>query len=148
MGEGGVHFHDLGLDDRLLKAVAKLGWARPTLIQEKAIPLVLEGKDVLLRAGTGSGKTAVYALPLLQKILTSKSGGSSEATVRGVVLVPSKELSSQATKNLKASPPTDLLTLPHLLVVQYNPAKMWHIHTEATVTVTLFILCFLIVLFT
>jgi ATP-dependent RNA helicase DDX56/DBP9 len=71
--DGGVQFHDLGLDDRLLKAVAKLGWAKPTLIQEKAIPLALEGKDLLIKAKTGSGKTAAYALPLLQKILQSKS---------------------------------------------------------------------------
>lgn len=55
-----------------LKAVADLGWSQPTLIQEKAIPLALEGKDVLARARTGSGKTAAYAVPVLQRILASK----------------------------------------------------------------------------
>lgn len=55
-----------------LQAVADLGWAQPTLIQEKAIPLALEGKDLLARARTGSGKTAAYAVPLIQRILTSK----------------------------------------------------------------------------
>ena len=55
-----------------LKAIAKLGWAEPSPIQERAIPLALEGKDVLARARTGSGKTAAYAIPTIQKILISK----------------------------------------------------------------------------
>lgn len=50
-----LQFHQMELDDRILKAVALLGWFSPTLIQEKAIPLLLEGKDVLVRAKTGSG---------------------------------------------------------------------------------------------
>lgn len=56
----------------LSQAVADLGWSRPTLIQEKAIPLALEGKDLLARARTGSGKTAAYAIPVIQRILASK----------------------------------------------------------------------------
>lgn len=55
-----------------LQAVADLGWSQPTLIQEKAIPLALEGKDLLARARTGSGKTAAYAVPVIQRILASK----------------------------------------------------------------------------
>lgn len=55
-----------------LKAVADLGWSQPTLIQEKAIPLALEGKDLLARARTGSGKTAAYAVPVIQRVLASK----------------------------------------------------------------------------
>lgn len=51
-----LQFHQMELDDRVLKAIALLGWLTPTLIQEKAIPLLLEGKDVLVRAKTGSGK--------------------------------------------------------------------------------------------
>lgn len=54
------------------QAIAKLGWQTPTLIQEKAIPLLLEGKDVLVRARTGSGKTAAFAIPVIQKILNYK----------------------------------------------------------------------------
>ena len=50
-----LQFHQMELDDRILKAIALLGWLSPTLIQEKAIPLLLEGKDVLVRAKTGSG---------------------------------------------------------------------------------------------
>ncbi|KAF7653854.1 hypothetical protein LDENG_00077600 [Lucifuga dentata] len=89
-----LQFHEMGLDDRLLKAVADLGWAQPTLIQEKAIPLALEGKDLLARARTGSGKTAAYAVPLIQRILTSKQSVR-EQDVRALILVPTKELGQQ-----------------------------------------------------
>ncbi|XP_074546554.1 putative ATP-dependent RNA helicase DDX56 [Halichoeres trimaculatus] len=90
----GQQFHEMGLDDRLLKAVADLGWSRPTLIQEKAIPLALEGKDLLARARTGSGKTAAYAVPVIQRILTSKQSVR-EQDVRALILVPTKELGQQ-----------------------------------------------------
>ena len=56
----------------LLKALSDLGFARPTLVQEKAIPLALENRDILARARTGSGKTAAYSIPLVQKILNAK----------------------------------------------------------------------------
>ncbi|KAJ3604938.1 hypothetical protein NHX12_026989 [Muraenolepis orangiensis] len=94
MEEETLQFHEMGIDDRLLKAIADLGWAEPTLIQEKAIPLALEGKDVLARARTGSGKTAAYAVPLIQHILKSKQTVR-EQDVRAVVLVPTKELGQQ-----------------------------------------------------
>eukprot|EP00064_Thunnus_orientalis_P016850 superscaffoldBa00003428_g16922 len=89
-----LQFHEMGLDDRLLKAVADLGWSQPTLIQEKAIPLALEGKDLLARARTGSGKTAAYAVPVIQRILTSKQSVR-EQDVRALILVPTKELGQQ-----------------------------------------------------
>ena len=65
-------FHEMGLDDRILKSIAKLGWENPTLIQEKSIPLILGGQDVLCRGRTGSGKTGAFAIPIVQKILMSK----------------------------------------------------------------------------
>uniref|UniRef100_A0A667X4M9 RNA helicase n=1 Tax=Myripristis murdjan TaxID=586833 RepID=A0A667X4M9_9TELE len=71
-----------------------LGWAQPTLIQEKAIPLALEGKDLLARARTGSGKTAAYAVPVIQRILVSKQSVR-EQDVRALILVPTKELGQQ-----------------------------------------------------
>ncbi|XP_041706503.1 probable ATP-dependent RNA helicase DDX56 isoform X2 [Coregonus clupeaformis] len=89
-----LQFHEMGLDDRILKALADLGWAQPTLIQEKAIPLALEGKDLLARARTGSGKTAAYAVPVIQRILTSKQNVREQA-VRALILVPTKELGQQ-----------------------------------------------------
>ncbi|XP_072177180.1 probable ATP-dependent RNA helicase DDX56 [Diadema setosum] len=95
-----TRFRDMGLDDRILKAVARLGWSEPTLIQEKAIPLALEGKDILARARTGSGKTAAYAIPLIQKILSTRQTAREQAT-RALILVPSRELCSQAYKNIQ-----------------------------------------------
>ncbi|XP_062340005.1 probable ATP-dependent RNA helicase DDX56 [Osmerus eperlanus] len=89
-----LQFHEMGLDDRLLKALADLGWAQPTLIQERAIPLALEGKDLLARARTGSGKTAAYAVPVIQRILASKLSVREQA-VRALILVPTKELGQQ-----------------------------------------------------
>lgn len=88
------NFHQMELDDRILKAIAKLGWFTPTLIQEKSIPLLLEGKDVLVRAKTGSGKTAAFAIPVIQKILNSKMSAT-EQLVSALVLAPSKELCQQ-----------------------------------------------------
>ncbi|XP_001600943.1 probable ATP-dependent RNA helicase DDX56 [Nasonia vitripennis] len=87
-------FHELGLDDRILKAIAKLGWLEPTLIQEKTIPLILDGKDVLVRARTGSGKTGAFAVPLVQKILSNKETQQHQQTT-GLILAPSKELCKQ-----------------------------------------------------
>ncbi|XP_011865411.1 PREDICTED: probable ATP-dependent RNA helicase DDX56 isoform X2 [Vollenhovia emeryi] len=87
-------FHELELDDRLLKAITKLGWTEPTLIQEKAIPLLLEGKDLLIKARTGSGKTATFAIPLIQKILLSKRTQERQE-IKGLIIAPSKELCKQ-----------------------------------------------------
>ncbi|KIO34106.1 hypothetical protein M407DRAFT_150778, partial [Tulasnella calospora MUT 4182] len=97
-------FSDI-LDTRILKALSDLGFARPTLIQSKGIPLALEGRDILARARTGSGKTAAYCIPVVQKILTSKtSSSSSQASqdVRALILVPTRELSEQVTYHIKA----------------------------------------------
>lgn len=77
-----------------------MGWQAPTLIQEQAIPLLLEGKDVLVRARTGSGKTAAFAIPVIQKILSSKQT-TTHQEVKALVLAPSKELCSQICKVIK-----------------------------------------------
>ena len=63
------------LDARILRALADLGFARPTLVQSKAIPLALENRDILARARTGSGKTAAYCIPVVQKVLNAKAVG-------------------------------------------------------------------------
>lgn len=95
-----LNFHDMGLDDRLLKAISKLGWSSPTPIQEKAIPLALEGKDILAQACTGSGKTGAFVIPIIQKILAAKQTAK-EQCVRAVVLTPTKELCNQAYRNIQ-----------------------------------------------
>jgi ATP-dependent RNA helicase DDX56/DBP9 len=65
-------FASLGLDSRLLQGIAKQKFQKPTPVQLKAIPLTLQGRDVLARARTGTGKTAAYLLPILQLILKRK----------------------------------------------------------------------------
>lgn len=94
-----VQFHDMGIDDRILEAISKLGWSQPTPIQEKAIPLALQGKDILARAQTGSGKTAAYAIAVIQKLLHLKQTAAEQAT-RAIILTPSKELCNQAYRNI------------------------------------------------
>eukprot|EP00736_Rhodelphis_marinus_P002869 Rmarinus@m.19885 len=87
-------FDGFGLDVRILKGVIQAGLSSPTLVQAKTIPIALEGRDVLVRARTGSGKTAAYALPLLQKVLRTKDAGEGGG-VLALVLVPTKELCEQ-----------------------------------------------------
>lgn len=65
-------FASFGLDSRLLQGISKQNFQTPTLVQTKAIPLALEGRDVLARAKTGSGKTAAYLLPILNSVLKRK----------------------------------------------------------------------------
>ncbi|KAG0370992.1 P-loop containing nucleoside triphosphate hydrolase protein [Gamsiella multidivaricata] len=99
--DANVTFADLGLDDRLLRGLAKLNFTKPTPVQAKSIPLALAGKDILAKARTGSGKTAAFMLPLIHKILAVKDAlpaNSPEATAtRGLVLVPTVELAGQVT---------------------------------------------------
>jgi ATP-dependent RNA helicase DDX56/DBP9 len=92
---------DFGLDSRLIKALSKLGFIYPTLVQSKCIPIALEGKDALVRARTGSGKTLAFGLPVLHKILVQKSNGKLDKSyVRALVLAPTKELCKQIEKNI------------------------------------------------
>lgn len=70
--EVGSAFTDFGLDSRLLQSVAHQKWGTPTLVQSKAMPLIMDGSDVLAKAKTGSGKTAAYLLPILHTILRKK----------------------------------------------------------------------------
>ncbi|XP_057542509.1 DEAD-box ATP-dependent RNA helicase 16 isoform X1 [Amaranthus tricolor] len=87
-------FEELSLDPRLLRALNKKGIVKPTPIQQVAIPLILEGKDVVARAKTGSGKTFAYLLPLLQKLYTD-SGSNTRLAPSSFVLVPTRELCQQ-----------------------------------------------------
>lgn len=92
--------HLFGLDPRLTKALKKIDITRPTLIQAKAIPLFLEGKDVLVRSKTGSGKTFAFLLPVVHKIL-AKQDSSAVRKTSAILLVPTKELCDQTEANLK-----------------------------------------------
>lgn len=92
-------FASFNLDARLQQAIANEGFSKPTSIQSKAIPLALDGSDVLARAKTGTGKTAAYLLPLLQSILSPKSSVSQPGAL-ALILVPTRELASQVHKTL------------------------------------------------
>jgi ATP-dependent RNA helicase RhlE len=85
-----MNFTELGLTKRVSAALETLGFAEPTEIQQKAIPIIVAGRDIMASAETGSGKTAAYALPIIQNLK-----GTSERKPRCLVLVPTRELALQ-----------------------------------------------------
>ena len=94
-----MNFDKLGLSDSLLKAVKVTGYTKPTLIQEKAIPAILSGKDVMAAAQTGTGKTAGFTLPLLQLLNWRKKPTPYE--IRALVLTPTRELAAQVKESIE-----------------------------------------------
>ena len=96
-------FETLALDAKLLRAVTESGYTSMTPIQAKAIPLVLDGRDVMGAAQTGTGKTAAFSLPLLQKMMKHETASMSPARhpVRALVLTPTRELADQVANNVK-----------------------------------------------
>ncbi|WP_413998630.1 DEAD/DEAH box helicase [Flavobacterium sp. W1B] len=94
-----MSFNSLGLSDALLKAISKKGYTTPSPIQQKAIPPILEGKDVLASAQTGTGKTAGFTLPILQ--ILSQGKNLSHRPIRALILTPTRELAAQILANIK-----------------------------------------------
>lgn len=94
-----MSFNSLGLSDALLKAISKKGYTTPSPIQQKAIPPILEGKDVLASAQTGTGKTAGFTLPILQ--LLSQGQHLRQRPIRALILTPTRELAAQILANIK-----------------------------------------------
>ena len=95
-----MSFNSLGLSKALLKAVDKQGYTSPSPIQQKAIPLILERKDVLASAQTGTGKTAGFTLPMLQ--ILSQGQSLRKRPIRALVLTPTRELAAQVQANVKS----------------------------------------------
>ena len=93
-------FEALGLSPLILKSVASLGFETPTPIQSKAIPLVLEGRDIMGLAQTGTGKTAAFGLPLVHHLLTTKAKPAPKS-VRSLILAPTRELANQIAENMR-----------------------------------------------
>ncbi len=89
-------FAALGLDEAIVASVASLGYEEPTPVQRETIPLLLDGRDLLAQAATGTGKTAAFALPMLHRI--SALGASERRRTNGLVLVPTRELAMQVAE--------------------------------------------------
>ena len=90
-----MSFSSLGLLEYMQRVTDAVGYAEPTPIQELSIPLILEGVDLIAKAQTGTGKTAAFALPILQ-ILTQREPAAGTGSVRTLVLAPTRELAQQA----------------------------------------------------
>ena len=97
-------FAELGLAPDILRALDEMGYATPTPIQEQVIPLALQGGDILGAAQTGTGKTAAFALPLIQRLLPFANNGTSPAKhpIRALILTPTRELAIQVEESVKA----------------------------------------------
>lgn len=94
-----MSFAKLGLSEALSKAVADLGYQKPTSIQTKAIPVILQGQDLIAAAQTGTGKTASFVLPILEKLQRGKT--QKKKRVRALILVPTRELAIQVAEKVK-----------------------------------------------
>src|SRR3954454_15661188 len=86
---------NLGLDERVLKTLTELGYEEPSPIQREAIPLLLTGRDLIGQAATGTGKTAAFALPMLQRIAAA---GEKRGKPSAMILVPTRELAMQVAE--------------------------------------------------
>ena len=103
-GAPAVRFEDFGLAPEILRALADQGYMHPTPIQAEAIPIVLQGHDVMGAAQTGTGKTAGFSLPIIQSLLPQANTSMSPARhpVRALILTPTRELADQVADNVKA----------------------------------------------
>ncbi|MGB2817246.1 MAG: DEAD/DEAH box helicase [Burkholderiaceae bacterium] len=95
-------FKALGLSDELVRAVTELGYTEPTPVQQQAIPLVLEGRDLLAGAQTGTGKTAGFVLPILHRLAQNRpAAGKSRHPIRALILTPTRELAAQVEESVR-----------------------------------------------
>ncbi|MGZ8095055.1 MAG: DEAD/DEAH box helicase [Methylosarcina sp.] len=96
-----MSFDSLGLSEPLLKAVSEQGYVEPTPVQQHAVPLILEGRDVLAGAQTGTGKTASFTLPLLQRLMENLDLYQKPREVKALILTPTRELAVQVFESVK-----------------------------------------------
>lgn len=93
-------FTDLGLSQSILRAIHEEGYSSPTPIQEKSIPIVLKGGDLLAAAQTGTGKTAGFTLPILQRLASNTISGLAKRQLRVLILTPTRELAAQVQESV------------------------------------------------
>ncbi|MFT7245079.1 MAG: ATP-dependent RNA helicase RhlE [Candidatus Azotimanducaceae bacterium] len=98
-GASSMSFDSLGLSAEILNAVSDSGYTEPTPVQQEAIPLILEGRDLMAGAQTGTGKTAGFTLPILEKLLAGKSDKQNRP-VRALIVVPTRELAAQVHESV------------------------------------------------
>ena len=94
-----MSFDALGLSAELLRAISDQGYSEPTPVQRQAIPVILEGRDLMAGAQTGTGKTAGFTLPLLQR-LNDTTSGKGRRPVRALILTPTRELAAQVGESV------------------------------------------------
>ena len=95
-------FKALGLSKPILRALSEKKYDTPTPIQEKTIPIVLEKKDVIASAQTGTGKTAAFALPILELLLTKQDAAKKGKKIKALIISPTRELAGQIEENFKS----------------------------------------------
>lgn len=120
-----MSFDSLGLNPDILRAIAEQGYREPTPIQQQAIPAVLEGRDLMASAQTGTGKTAGFTLPLLQHLITHQPHAKGRRPVRALILTPTRELAAQIGENVRDY--SKYLNIRSLVVfggVSINPQMM------------------------
>jgi ATP-dependent RNA helicase RhlE len=96
-----MSFKELGLNKPIVRAVTEQGYENPTLVQEQTIPLVIEGKDIIASAQTGTGKTAAFALPILQNLFDKQDASKRGKKIRALIVSPTRELAIQIEENFK-----------------------------------------------
>lgn len=94
-------FNDLGLDPAILEALKKKGYTTPTPIQAQSIPILLKGHDLLGSAQTGTGKTAAFTIPMIQKLLPEVRGGKGRKHIAGLIVTPTRELAIQIGESIR-----------------------------------------------
>ena len=95
-----MSFESLGLMTELNRAVSEKGYSVPTPIQQQAIPTILEGRDIMGGAQTGTGKTAGFTLPLLQRLVVTQKTERGRRPIRALVLTPTRELAAQVNESV------------------------------------------------
>jgi superfamily II DNA/RNA helicase len=90
-------FNDFGFDERLIEGIEATGYETATPVQEQVIPLILQGKDLIASAQTGTGKTAAFLLPIIHKIIS----GPESDHINALIIVPTRELAVQIAQNLE-----------------------------------------------
>lgn len=96
-----MHFSELPLDKTILKAVKLQGYNTPTPIQEKTIPLILDNKDIIASAQTGTGKTAAFALPIIEKLIWHQNSKKKGKKIKALIVSPTRELAIQIQDDFK-----------------------------------------------